>query len=439
MPVPASDTLRLRLKARLARLVDALIDDPHPPQTLEQIEAAALRLREKAGQLVAEELTQEAADSAPAEEGHKQACACGRWARDKGRRTRTVVTLAAEVRYTRRYFYCRRCDRGACPVDAALGVPAGSGYTRAVEQSVARLCATLPFAPAMRLLSSLTGVSVSAKHAQRLVVRAGQQADALIRARAARTQAEDFVSPATPRTLYLEADGVHTPTRAAGGCEWREMKVGVVREEDAEACYVSHLGDANTFAARWAALSLEQGALTAERLVVLGDGAAWIGKQSGEHFPWATRILDFYHVCEYLWAAARAALGEAAGAWVAARKAELLHSRLEQTLCALSALAAAFPQAAEEAGAARGYFRNHRQAMDYALYLSLGLRIGSGAAESACKQVVTQRLKGAGMRWSQDGAQRVANLRCLLLSDRWESFQDFWNRQGRTAPVQALA
>jgi hypothetical protein len=46
------------------------------------------------------------------------------------------------------------------------------------------------------------------------------------------------------------------------------------------------------------------------------------------------------------------------------------------------------------------YFRNHQHRMDYPRYLAHGWQIGSGPVESGCKRLVTQRLKGAGMRWA---------------------------------------
>ena len=39
--------------------------------------------------------------------------------------------------------------------------------------------------------------------------------------------------------------------------------------------------------------------------------------------------------------------------------------------------------------------------MDYAAYRARGLQIGSGSIERACKQLVTSRLKGAGMVWDE--------------------------------------
>ena len=58
--------------------------------------------------------------------------------------------------------------------------------------------------------------------------------------------------------------------------------------------------------------------------------------------------------------------------------------------------------------------------MDYASYRARGLQIGSGSVESACKQLVTARLKQAGMIWDAAGAEAVAAVRAWLKSERWE-------------------
>ncbi len=57
--------------------------------------------------------------------------------------------------------------------------------------------------------------------------------------------------------------------------------------------------------------------------------------------------------------------------------------------------------------------------MDYPTYRARGLQIGSGPVESACKQLVSARLKLAGMIWDAEGAEAVAVVRAWLKSDRW--------------------
>ena len=70
------------------------------------------------------------------------------------------------------------------------------------------------------------------------------------------------------------------------------------------------------------------------------------------------------------------------------------------------------------------YFENQVHRMDYPSYVAKGWQIGSGPVESACKTVVSQRLKCAGMRWGEEGSEGVCQLRALFLSERgqWDAF-----------------
>jgi len=54
--------------------------------------------------------------------------------------------------------------------------------------------------------------------------------------------------------------------------------------------------------------------------------------------------------------------------------------------------------------------------MDYAEYRSNSSPIGSGIVESACKQIVSERLKLSGMRWTHAGAAQILTLLSILLS-----------------------
>jgi hypothetical protein len=74
-----------------------------------------------------------------------------------------------------------------------------------------------------------------------------------------------------------------------------------------------------------------------------------------------------------------------------------------------------------------GYLENHVHRMEYPEYLARGWCIGSGAVESACKTVVGQRLKLAGMRWGEEGGDAVCHLRALYRSEKgqWDAF---WRR-----------
>src|ERR1700751_4373046 len=71
----------------------------------------------------------------------------------------------------------------------------------------------------------------------------------------------------------------------------------------------------------------------------VGDGAPWIVSQVEEHFgAQGSYLIDFYHVCEYLSAAAKAIAQDAAAqdAWMDAQKEALKTGRLDKALAALA-------------------------------------------------------------------------------------------------------
>ena len=73
------------------------------------------------------------------------------------------------------------------------------------------------------------------------------------------------------------------------------------------------------------------------------------------------------------------------------------------------------PQLRESLQSLIRYYSENAARMRYDEYLRLGYGIGSGAVESAHKQVVHARFRQAGMRWSEAGARRLLALRLLLV------------------------
>lgn len=144
------------------------------------------------------------------------------------------------------------------------------------------------------------------------------------------------------------------------------------------------------------------------RLEVIADGIA----------DDALRLVDFWHVCEYL-GAASAAMGSdtvAAGTTLDRWKSLLLSNtagwahivdelRTSETL---------------EARTAVRYLENHSEMLDYATAWATGLPIGSGNVEATCKSLLGQRFKRCGARWKTETGEQVVQLRALELSDRWD-------------------
>ena len=64
------------------------------------------------------------------------------------------------------------------------------------------------------------------------------------------------------------------------------------------------------------------------------------------------------------------------------------------------------------------YFHRHRAKMQYARSIRMGLPIGSGVTEGACKSVVTMRFKRSGQRWLESGLTPCLQLRARHLNRR---------------------
>jgi hypothetical protein len=135
--------------------------------------------------------------------------------------------------------------------------------------------------------------------------------------------------------------------------------------------------------------------------------------------------VDYYHASERLWVMAEALkLGPKGWSWVRKMQKLLLKpDGVRRVLCSAAALRSnrgLRGERAEKFRKAYNYLRDRRALMRYAEYRRLGVPIGSGVTEAACKNVYTQRLKLSGMRWKWPGAQTILNLRVVLLSGVWD-------------------
>lgn len=167
-------------------------------------------------------------------------------------------------------------------------------------------------------------------------------------------------------------------------------------------------------------------------LVALADGAEENWRYfAGPAWQHATKIVDHGHACQHL----KAGLAAYYGSNTVSGRAEYERLKVilkddsggvDKVIVELRRLERkhrekkrASKTARENLRKERQYFENQRERMDYARYQELGLPIGSGVVEAACKTLATQRLKRSGMSWS-DGKQPILTIRSLQQSDRWD-------------------
>lgn len=146
--------------------------------------------------------------------------------------------------------------------------------------------------------------------------------------------------------------------------------------------------------------------------------------RSGEQLTWI-RVLDYYHASERLWTMAQALFGSGSASWTWARRMQKWLKepdgarRVLRSAAALCQREQLQGQRAEDYQRAYNYLRKRLGYVRYGEYRRLGLPLGSGVTEAACKTVYGARLKLSGMRWKKPGAQTILNLRVLLLSGVW--------------------
>lgn len=147
---------------------------------------------------------------------------------------------------------------------------------------------------------------------------------------------------------------------------------------------------------------------------------------SGVKLEWI-RVVDYYHASERIWTMAELLFGKGRQSKAWARKMQkwlkkpggvnrVLHSAaaFRELYCLRGKKRVDFQRAYR-------YLRDRMQFMRYHEYHSLGVPLGSGITEAACKTVYTQRLKLSGMRWKERGAQTILDLRVLQMSGVWDA------------------
>ena len=149
-----------------------------------------------------------------------------------------------------------------------------------------------------------------------------------------------------------------------------------------------------------------------------------------EHFPGATEIVDSMHAKTHLYDVAKQAFGEddpeAVETWIHTTETSLYRGETSQVVARIRALETQNPVIADVLQREVGYFQKHAHRMQYRTFNEKGYQIGSGGIESACKPVVAERCKQAGMRWTQTGINARLFWRCLLKNNTSETY---WNTQ----------
>jgi hypothetical protein len=361
------------------------------------------------------------------------------------------------VTVARAYYYCGRCGAGLCPWDDTVGLTPKRltpGAERAV--SLAGLLTDSFEEAATKVLPELSGLRLSETAVQRTTEAAGARlGDWLDGGKVLGGPTPwDWRKDAEGKTCaYVSVDATGVRQQACGGgpAEGRMPYVGMVYNPVPElpegaprpppgaaqqARYVAGLYSLDGLAAVLRRQAGQVAIGRAQRWIGLTDGGNGLEAFIQKAFPLVeVVILDFWHVSDHLGDLART-LYPQDEEQAKEQKGEWCHLLKHQGGAALvkaledMPLPERRPAVRAKHAAVLGYLRNHLSRMDYPAYLAKGWLIGSGAVESACKTVVAQRLKLAGMRWREPGTNAVCHLRALYKSER-SQWDYFWRRETR--------
>ena len=312
------------------------------------------------------------------------------------------------------------------PFCHALGVEP-EGYSKALKRALTDFGAEESFTRAAWRVQEHYGIELASSTIRRITYEHARQ-----------IQAVQPVAPAqAAKTLITQMDGSMIPIvepgrsgdrRKGKSLLWSEARLCCARAEDqVHRVYGATLGSLETVSLLWAQTARQGGWGQKSFVHGIGDGAPWIVEKFKENFGAQGKyLIDFYHVSEYLGAAAVAIAGpKKATRWLRKQKSRLLTGEVRKILRGLEPHREPSGAVETPVDDAARYLRQRLEHLHYGQARAAGLPIGSGEVESAHRHVIQQRLKLAGAWWKHTNAQGMLNLRVARANKCWKAY---WNQ-----------
>jgi len=232
---------------------------------------------------------------------------------------------------------------------------------------------------------------------------------------------------------------------------WREPKVLVVYEIDDQGRqrkidgfrhYDATMGDADEAFALLAGVLHSINAGQAAEWIIVGDGAWWIWNRIDDLRAFVgfqssvTEVVDLYHARQKLYQFAneiRSFSDAQRERWYNRMKRLLDQGNLQAMQDEFARYFRGCNSKARRKIAA--YFERNAKRMRYDQFKAANIPLGSGAVESCVRRLVNLRMKGNGIFWRLENAERVLFLRGQLLAGRWDRFVDAVLQPAELQPV----
>ncbi len=309
------------------------------------------------------------------------------------------------------------------------------GCSRRLARAAADFGCEQSFARASAQLLEHYGVRLGASTLRELTLR---QARAIAARAAGAGPVRSLPRRGRAGVVVAEADGTMLPVvepqatarsrdrRKCRPVRWQEARLAAAQAQGGARTHFGATleGGVEQAGARWAQAAKAAGWGLDGRVHAVGDGAPWLAEQAKTQFGEQGRyLLDFFHVSEYLAAAAGLHPGDApaAKAWLLAQQQAL---KANQSAAVLARLAAAaepreLADAQAPARCAHRYLANRPDQLDYAGALAADLPVGSGLIEAGHRHVLHARLKVSGAWWLPANAEAIIQARVARANGQW--------------------
>jgi hypothetical protein len=351
------------------------------------------------------------------------------------------------------------------PLDQALVLPARS-FSYELQRRLVQAAVQNPFLESVQTIAELTGVSVSKRSLEEILPDAAQDFDAFYRQRSAALATGSILVAAVdcqgiPMVKPVGAQPTHRLTKGQKANKKRMATVATVftrapwvrtAQQVIESLFPTcrrTSGDAPAPPRPenkrvWASLLKGKTAVIQEvademdrrdssrslTRLALTDGERALQIRVDRKLE-VTLILDLIHALEKLWKAAYVFHAEGsldADLWVLDRALRILFGEVGQVVKgirqSITKRNLSGPKRKTLNEVANYLYRN-RARMRYDEYLANGWPIASGPVEGACQNLIKDRMERSGMRWTEQMAEAIVQLRAIYLSGDFDRYGEF--------------
>ena len=378
---------------------------------------------------------------------------------------RSLTTIFGTVELVR-VGYSRPGAPSIFPLDQALALPARS-FSYELQRRLVKAAVQNPFLESVQTIAELTGVSVSKRSLEEILPDAALDFDAFYRQRcpdpangsilvaavdckgipmvkparlqptlrpvSAKGQRSNKKRMATVAAVFTRAPWVRTPQEVVESlfrtCRRTPGEDPPPPRPENKRVWASLLKGKTAVILEVAEEMERRDPSASKTRVALTDGERALQIRVGK--LGVTLVLDLMHVLEKVWKAAYVLHAEGsldADLWVRDRTLRILSGGVGQVVKGIrqSVTKRGLSGAKRKTllGVA-GYLYRNRARMRYDEYLALGWPIGSGPVEGACKNIIKDRMERSGMRWTEQMAEAIVQLRAIYLSGDFDRYWEF--------------